>query len=250
MTNVVPVCSSDFCNFSHMCFKSVSVCVCECLRERLNMSTRALNSGFLFCLSFLLWLLAERVGFSPSWWHCRTNFVPQPHPWSLPTHSYELCMCFNSVFGEEKKNTRLVQNFHPLPLSRARPYTLHPASAQYSFSTFHILCHPSNLCPMGLLINSWSCDGCVHRCVWMLLSHRMYSNVAALCIGGVMPLRLLPSVYQTVLILFLKKLLCTFLCCDFCIVPKMMNTTNLTGICVVFFSTSKKSSSWSHLCTL
>lgn len=117
------------------------------------------------CPGFLLWQLAERVGASPAWWH-RVDVVlinessATTPPLSEPFQPTALnCACVFTVFGVGKKciPSVMCRNSNPHP-SRARP--LHHPSVLYPSSHF---CHPSNPPLMGLLINSWSCDGCVHR---------------------------------------------------------------------------------------
>lgn len=100
------ICSSDFCNFSHLCLRGVCMCVRKRENKRVNKSTDvwARLLWLSLCLGLLLWLLGGASPADGTVGHGSTKLsVPQLHPWFLWTHSFELCMCLHRVLGRKKQ---------------------------------------------------------------------------------------------------------------------------------------------------
>lgn len=140
------ICSSDFCNFSHLCLRGVCMCVRKRENKRVNKSTDvwARLLWLSLCLGLLLWLLGGASPADGTVGHGSTKLsVPQLHPWFLWTHSFELCMCLHRVLGRKKTvHPSVKYRIYPHP-SRARPFTLHYPLYPIPLLTFYAV-HPTH----------------------------------------------------------------------------------------------------------
>lgn len=135
---------------------------------RLSVSTRALilgASSLAFSVSGLFTVAASRAGgASPADGTVGQILYHNPTPEPFQPTALNCACVFTAFWVGEKKV--LSAEFHTLT-RQGLDHSPCTTPLSYTPSSPHILCHSSNPPLMGLLINSWSCDGCVHRCVWM-----------------------------------------------------------------------------------
>lgn len=147
-----------------------------CVSERAIQST---DLGHVFagfpCVRafiFLLWQLAARARLPQPVARRDVDLIKEYCAATLPpprqtrsAHSFKLCMCFHSNLGRKKQSASQAlgaefQNFTRQGLDHSPCTTFCPRTPP---PLLMFLLYPSKPPFMGLLINSWSCDGCVHR---------------------------------------------------------------------------------------
>lgn len=137
--------------------------VCEIKRVNSHTGSGCVVAPFICMWAFYCGCKQERVMFPQlmAVWDefCTTS----PTSKSFQPTAFQLCMCFHSILGRKKKvisaefQTLTHQGLDHSPDTAPLPY-FSPVHTFYAI-------HPTNPPLMGLLINSWSCDGCVHRCL-------------------------------------------------------------------------------------